>query len=224
MRTCTLTELENFPQLDWADVAPQMQDAVRDAAERVIETQDGAALSREQCLLLANAEGDDLLGLLVAADLLRCELAGNIVTYVVNRNINFTNICFVGCKFCAFSRGPRESDTYFLEPEQVAEKAVQSRELGATEVCIQGGLPRGLPPFYYRDILRAVKSAVPGMHIHAFSPMEIVYGVELTGMPVGDYLEMLRDNGLDTLPGTAAEILDDQVRHVLSRNKLHTSQ
>ena len=96
--------------------------------------------------------------------------------------------------------------------------------MGATEVCIQGGLPHGLPPFYYRDILRAIKAAVPDMHIHAFSPMEIVYGVELTGMPLPDYLTMLRDNGLDTLPGTAAEILDDDVRFVLSRNKLSTEQ
>jgi 7,8-didemethyl-8-hydroxy-5-deazariboflavin synthase CofH subunit len=224
MRTCTQTELETFPQLDWNDIAPRLQHAARSAVERVLETQNGAALSREECLLLANAEGDELLGLLVAADLLRCELAGNIVTYVVNRNINFTNICFVGCKFCAFSRGPRESDTYFLDPQQVAEKAIQAWELGATEVCIQGGLPRGLPPLYYRDILRAVKSAVPGMHIHAFSPMEIVYGVELTGMALPDYLWMLRDNGLGTLPGTAAEILDDEVRQVLSRNKLSTAQ
>ncbi len=181
-------------------------------------------LSREQCLQLANSEGDDLLGLLVAANALRRELAGNIVTYVVNRNINFTNICFVGCKFCAFSRGPRESDTYFLSPEQVAQKAKEAWDIGATEVCIQGGLPRDLPPLYYRDILRAVKNATPRMHIHAFSPMEIVYGVELTGMPLADYLAMLRDNGLDTLPGTAAEILDDEVRGVLSRNKLSAAQ
>jgi len=224
MRLCTQSELENFPQLDWSDVARLMQPAARAAVERVLETQNGAALTRDESLLLAHAEGDDLLGLLVAADLLRCELAGNIVTYVVNRNINFTNICFVGCKFCAFSRGPRESDTYFLDPQQVAEKSVQAWELGATEVCVQGGLPRGLPPLYYRDILRAVKSAVPGMHIHAFSPMEIVYGVELTGMNLRDYLTMLRDNGLGTLPGTAAEILDDQVRHILSANKLSTAQ
>jgi 7,8-didemethyl-8-hydroxy-5-deazariboflavin synthase CofH subunit len=224
MRTCTNAELERFPQLDWPDIAPRMQPECRRAIERVLELQNGATLTRDECLLLANAEGDDLLGLLVAADLLRSELAGQIVTYVVNRNINFTNICFVGCKFCAFSRGPRESDTYFLDPQQVAEKAVQAWELGATEVCIQGGLPRGLSPFYYRDILRAVKSAVPGMHIHAFSPMEIVHGIELTGMALADYLRMLRDNGLGTLPGTAAEILDDDVRYVLSRNKLSTAQ
>jgi FO synthase len=190
----------------------------------VLASLDGGALSRDECLALASADEADLLGLLVAADALRRELAGNIVTYVVNRNINFTNVCFVGCKFCAFSRGPRESDTYFLSTEQVARKAVEAAQLGATEVCIQGGLPHGLPPFYYRDILRAVKGAVPSMHIHAFSPMEILYGLELTGMPLADYLRMLRDNGLDTLPGTAAEILDDDVRFVLSRNKLSAAR
>ena len=223
-RTLTQSELESFPSIEWSVIADQISPEARSALERVLESQDGSVLSREQSLLLANAEGDDLSGLLAAANALRSELVGNIVTYVVNRNINFTNICFVGCKFCAFSRGPRESDTYFLDPEQVAHKAVEAAKLGATEVCIQGGLPHGLQPFYYRDILRAVKRAVPGMHIHAFSPMEIVYGMELTGMPVYEYLSMLRDNGLDTLPGTAAEILDDDVRFVLSRNKLSTAQ
>jgi 7,8-didemethyl-8-hydroxy-5-deazariboflavin synthase CofH subunit len=216
--------LDQFPQVDWADAASRVRPDLRASIERVLETQSGGTLARDEWLALSTCQGNDLIGMVVAADLLRSELAGNIVTYVINRNINFTNICFVGCKFCAFSRGPRESDTYFLQPGQVAEKAVQAWELGATEVCIQGGLPRGLPPFYYRDILRAVKSALPGMHIHAFSPMEIVFGVELTGMPLRDYLSMLRDNGLGTLPGTAAEILDDQVRFILSRNKLSTAQ
>ena len=223
-RSLTTSELQSFPSLDWSEIAPRMTSCCRAALEQVLESQDGGALHREQCLTLATAEGDDLLGLLVAADVLRREIAGNIVTYVVNRNINFTNVCFVGCKFCAFSRGPRESDTYFLTPQQVAEKARQAWDLGATEVCIQGGLPHGLPQFYYRDILRAVKKVLPRMHIHAFSPMEIMYGIELTGMPLADYLSMLRDNGLDTLPGTAAEILDDQVRFVLSRNKLTSAQ
>src|SRR6266576_2886077 len=217
-------ELESFPLLDWHDVAPHLSPQIRSALEHVLEIQDGSVLSREQSLALANAAGDDLVGLLVAADELRRELVGNIVTYVVNRNINFTNICFVGCKFCAFSRGPREADSYFHSLEDMGRKSKEAWELGATEVCIQGGLPHGLPKFYYRDILCAVKSATPDMHIHAFSPMEIVYGVELTGMTLRDYLTMLRDNGLGTLPGTAAEILDDQVRHVLSRNKLSTAQ
>ena len=218
------SELETFPSLGWTDVAARLTRPVRMALEQALATLDGGSLSREQCLALANCEGDDLLGLLVAANDLRAELAGNLVTYVVNRNINFTNVCFVGCKFCAFSRGPREHDTYFLSLEQVAQKAAEAWELGAREVCIQGGLPHDLPAFYYRDILRAVKGAVPGMHCHAFSPMEIVYGVELTGMTLSNYLQMLRDNGLDTLPGTAAEILDDEVRNVLSRNKLSSAQ
>jgi 7,8-didemethyl-8-hydroxy-5-deazariboflavin synthase CofH subunit len=218
------SELERFPSLDWSSVAPRLNPALRASLEKVLETQNGRDLSLEQSDALATSEGDDLLGLLVAANLLRAELAGNLVTYVVNRNINFTNICFVGCKFCAFSRGPRESDTYFLTLDQMAQKAIEAWRLGATEVCIQGGLPHDLPKFHYRDILRAIKDAVPGMHIHAFSPMEIVYGVELTGMPLEDYLAMLRDNGLGTLPGTAAEILDDQIRHILSANKLSTAQ
>jgi len=223
-RVVPVCELENFPALEWSGIAANTSSEVGNALEQVMASQDGSVLSLEQCLLLANAEGDDLLALLVAADMLRRDLVGNLVTYVVNRNINFTNVCFVGCKFCAFSRGPREADSYFHSLETMAQKAVEAWTLGATEVCIQGGLPRGLPPFYYRDILCAIKQAVPGMHIHAFSPMEIVYGVELTGMQLPDYLRMLRDNGLDTLPGTAAEILDDDVRFVLSRNKLSTEQ
>ena len=224
VRELASSELESFPSLDWLEIAPRLTPAVRSLLEKILETQTGADLSREESYTLANADGDDVLGLLVAANMLRSELAGNIVTYVVNRNINFTNICFVGCKFCAFSRGPREHDTYFLSPEQVGQKALEAWQLGASEVCIQGGLPRDLPKFYYRDILRAVKNVTPRMHIHAFSPMEIVYGVELTGMRLADYLAMLRDNGLGTLPGTAAEILDDEIRHILSANKLSTAQ
>jgi 7,8-didemethyl-8-hydroxy-5-deazariboflavin synthase CofH subunit len=223
-RELSLSELESFPALDWPDIALRVSPEIRSSLEKVLETQAGSTLTLQESLTLAECSGADLLGLLAAANHLRSELVGNLVTYVVNRNLNFTNICFVGCKFCAFSRGPRESDAYFYTPEQMAQKAAEAWALGAREVCIQGGLPHGLPPFYYRDILHAIKTATPRMHIHAFSPMEIVYGVELTGMPLGDYLRMLRDNGLDTLPGTAAEILDDEVRHVLSANKLTTQQ
>ena len=217
-------KFEDFPALEWRQVAGEAAPSVRAALEKVLERQEGGALSREECRLLAAAAGADLIALLVAANELRKALVGEVVTYVVNRNINFTNVCFIGCKFCAFSRGPREGDAYFLSLEEVARRAAEARERGATEVCIQGGLPHGLPPFYYRDILHAVKRAAPEIHIHAFSPMEIVYGVELTGMPLADYLAMLKDNGLDTLPGTAAEILDDQVRQVLSRNKLSSAE
>jgi 7,8-didemethyl-8-hydroxy-5-deazariboflavin synthase CofH subunit len=218
------TQLENFSVMEWNTIAPRVARDVRESLEKVMELRDGGILSRGQALRLGESVGDDLIGLLVAANELRRALVGDVVTYVVNRNINFTNVCFIGCKFCAFSRGPQASDSYFLTMEQVAQKAAEAWQLGATEVCIQGGLPHGLPPFYYRDILRAVKKVAPQIHIHAFSPMEIVYGVELTGMPLPEYLAMLRDEGLDTLPGTAAEILDDDIREVLSRNKLSSAQ
>ena len=218
------TQLENFSAMEWSTIAPRVARDVRESLEKVMELRDGGILSRGQALRLGESVGDDLIGLLVAANELRRALVGDVVTYVVNRNINFTNVCFIGCKFCAFSRGPQASDSYFLTMEQVTQKTAKAWQLGATEVCIQGGLPHGLPPFYYRDILRAVKRVAPRIHIHAFSPMEIVYGVELTGMPLPEYLAMLRDEGLDTLPGTAAEILDDDIREVLSRNKLSSAQ
>lgn len=218
---CKRSVLQNAA---WEDVAGNVTPLLRSALEKVLASEDGSVLSREECLLLAEASGKDLFGLVVAANELRKQLVGDTVTYVVTRNINFTNVCIVGCKFCAFAVGPRHDTAYFLSLDEVAQKVREAASWGATEVCIQGGLPRDLPPFYYRDILRAVKAAVPSMHCHAFSPMEMVYGIELTGMPVREYLLMLKEAGLDTLPGTAAEILDDSVRHVLSRNKLTVAQ
>jgi len=208
----------------WHDVSRRVSAPVREPIEKVLGSRDGGVLRRDECLALANCEGDDLFGLVVAANELRQQLVGDVISYVITRNINFTNVCFVGCKFCAFSVGPRDETAYFLSLDDIGDKCREAEKRGATEVCIQGGLPHGLPPFYYRDILRAVKSATPKMHAHAFSPMEMIYGVELTGMPIREYLLMLKANGLDTLPGTAAEILDDGVRHVLSRNKLSTAQ
>jgi FO synthase len=222
--TVSLTDWREAIARGWEQAAAPTSRPVRSALESVLATEDGGVLAPEQCLALAKATGDDLIALIVAADLLRKQMVGDTVTYVVNRNINFTNICFIGCKFCAFSRGPRESDAYFLSFEEIAQRTREARARGATEVCIQGGLPRSLPPFYYRDVLRAVKNAVPDMHCHAFSPMEIVYGVELTGMPLEEYLLMLKEAGLNTLPGTAAEILDDDIRAVLSRNKLSSER
>jgi FO synthase len=180
----------------------------------------GAELSFEQGLLLATADGAALDTLVAAADAMRRETVGDTVTYVVNRNINFTNVCFVGCSFCGFARGAGAADAYSLSAEDVVRKAREAWELGATEVCIQGGLPRDLDGFFYRDLLRAVKRAIPGMHVHAFSPMEISYGVDKTGMALRDYLKMMKDEGLGSIPGTAAEILDDRVRRELSPNKL----
>ena len=210
--------------ISWDDVCERVSPSVRSSLDKVLASLDGGGLTREECIRLARSKDADLLGVVVAANEIRRRLAGDVISYVATRNINFTNICFVGCKFCAFSVSPRDETAYFLTPEQVGEKSRQAASWGATEVCIQGGLPRNLPPFYYRDVLRAVKTATPKMHAHAFSPMEMVYGTKLTGMPVREYLLMLKDNGLDTLPGTAAEILDDTVRLVLSRNKLTTVQ
>ena len=210
--------------LGYDTIAPRLSPQVASALTKVLDSRNGDSLSHQECLLLAECKGDDLLGLLVAADHLRRTLAGEVITYVVTRNINFTNICFVGCKFCAFSRGANHPEANFLSLEEIACKTREAAEWGATEVCIQGGLPRNLSSFYYRDILRAVREAVPGIHIHAFSPMEIKYGVELTGMELRHYLLMLKDAGLNTMPGTAAEILDDEIRQVLSRNKLTTAE
>jgi 7,8-didemethyl-8-hydroxy-5-deazariboflavin synthase CofH subunit len=180
----------------------------------------GEELSFEQGLLLATTEGPALEALVAVADYLRRETVGETITYVVNRNINFTNVCFVGCSFCAFGRGPQAADAYFHSFEEVVRRAREAWDCGATEVCIQGGLPRDLDGFFYRDLLRAIKRELPAMHVHAFSPMEIDYGVLKTGMPLRDYLQMMKDEGLGSIPGTAAEILNDRIRMQLSPNKL----
>jgi len=195
------------------------------AVARVLdEALQGRELGFDDGLLLARTSGAELEALVLASDRARLERVGDVITYVVNRNINFTNICFIGCRFCAFSRAPREKDAYFHSFDEIGRRSLEAWELGAREVCVQGGLPRDLDPFYYRDLLLAIKQATPEMHIHAFSPMEVVYGVELTGMPLRDYLAMLKDAGLGTLPGTAAEILDDDVRHQIERIKLKVSE
>jgi len=214
-------------QIDWNDagrlesIMPVIDSKVASVLERALA---GEELGFEEGLLLAHTSGPELEALVLAADRLRRERVGDMVTYVVNRNINFTNICFVGCRFCAFSRAPREKDAYFHSFDEIAHRSREAWDMGAREVCVQGGLPRDLDPYYYRDLLKAIKQATPDMHIHAFSPMEVVYGVELTGMPLADYLAMLKDAGLGTLPGTAAEILDDDVRHQIERIKLKTDQ
>lgn len=224
MQSLSWCNRETLQSSSWNEVCDKVSFNVRSSLERVLTSLDGSVLSREECFRLAHSAGDDLFGLVVAANEIRQRLVGDVVSYVVTRNINFTNVCFVGCKFCAFSVGPRDQTAYYLTPEEVGRKSLEAESWGATEVCIQGGLPRDLPLFYYRDVLRAVKSVTPKMHAHAFSPMEMVYGVELTGMPIREYLLMLKANGLGTLPGTAAEILDDSVRLVLSRNKLSTAR
>src|SRR6202012_4378361 len=195
-----------------------------DIEEILGAVRDGSELTFEQGLKLASVTGPALQALIATADSMRREIVGDAITYVVKRNINFTNVCFVGCSFCGFARGPGAADAYSHGPEHVVQKAREAWDRGATEVCIQGGLPRDLDGFFYRDILRAIKRAIPEMHVHAFSPMEISYGIEKTGMALRDYLRMMKDEGLGSIPGTAAEILDDRIRRRLSPNKLPVAQ
>src|SRR5215469_6315610 len=184
----------------------------------------GEDLGLEEGLTLATVEGADLLALVRVADEIRRRVVGDRITYVVNRNLNFTNVCIVGCAFCGFSRGPDSPDAYFHSLDTLVAKSVEAVERGATEVCIQGGLPKDFDGFYYVNLLRAIKARLPKLHIHAYSPMEITYGVEKTRLPLREYLLMLKEAGLNSIPGTAAEILDDQVRRSLSPNKLKVRQ
>ncbi len=189
-------------------------------AEALGKVLNGIDLGLEEGLTLARVEGNDLLALVKVADELRRRVVGDIITYVVNRNLNFTNVCIVGCAFCGFSRGPDSPDAYFHSTDSLVAKSVDAVERGATEVCIQGGLPRDLNGYYYAELLRAIKARLPEIHAHAYSPMEITYGVEKTRLPLREYLLMLKEAGLNSIPGTAAEILDDDVRRSLSPNKL----
>ncbi|MGW6021459.1 bifunctional FO biosynthesis protein CofGH [Streptomyces sp. NPDC055099] len=184
---------------------------------------DPTALTDEQALALLHADGPALDALCGVADDLRKSVVGDDVTYIVTRNINFTNVCYTGCRFCAFAQRRTDADAYTLSLDQVADRAQQAWEVGATEVCMQGGIHPDLPGSAYFDIARAVKERVPGMHVHAFSPMEVVNGATRTGLSIRDWLSAAKDAGLDSIPGTAAEILDDEVRWVLTKGKLPTA-
>ncbi|WP_141012608.1 bifunctional FO biosynthesis protein CofGH [Nocardioides sambongensis] len=180
-------------------------------------------LSDEHALTLMTAEGDLLRAVTGLADDLRRATVGDDVTYVVNRNINFTNVCYVGCRFCAFAQRRSDADAYSLSYDEVADRAQEAWDLGATEVCMQGGIDPQLPASAYFDLVAAVKQRVPDMHVHAFSPMEVVNGTARTGLSIEDFLIKAREAGLGSLPGTAAEILDDEVRWVLTKGKLPAS-
>ncbi|MEU6482631.1 bifunctional FO biosynthesis protein CofGH [Streptomyces sp. NPDC046887] len=181
---------------------------------------DPTRLTDEQALALLHADGPALDALCRVADELRKSVVGDDVTYVVTRNINFTNVCYTGCRFCAFAQRRTDADAYTLSLEQVADRAAQAWEVGAVEVCMQGGIHPDLPGTAYFDIARAVKERVPGIHVHAFSPMEVVNGASRTGMSIREWLTAAKEAGLDSIPGTAAEILDDEVRWVLTKGKL----
>ncbi len=188
----------------------------------------GHALNETDIVRLFSVEGRDLDEVIAAADQLRQESVGDTVTYVINRNINYTNICLYHCGFCAFSKGRGAADlrgpAYNLELDEVARRTVEAAAAGATEVCLQGGIHPSFTGQTYLSIVRAVKEAVPWMHVHAFSPLEVSHGASTLGLPLATYLEKLRDAGLSTLPGTAAEILDDEIRDIICPDKLRTDE
>jgi FO synthase len=181
---------------------------------------DPAALTDEQAIALLGADDDDLDALAAIADGLRRDVNGDEVTYVVTRNINFTNVCYTGCRFCAFAQRRTDADAYTLSLDQIGDRAEEAWAAGATEVCMQGGIHPDLPGTAYFDIAAEVKRRTPDMHVHAFSPMEVMNGVARTGLPLREWLVRAREAGVGSLPGTAAEILDDDVRWVLTKGKL----
>ncbi|NEB79344.1 bifunctional FO biosynthesis protein CofGH [Streptomyces sp. SID14478] len=185
-----------------------------------VAADDPTRLTDDQALALLHADGPALDALCGIADDIRRTVVGDDVTYIVTRNINFTNVCYTGCRFCAFAQRRTDADAYTLSLDQVADRAQQAWDVGAVEVCMQGGIHPDLPGTAYFDIAKAVKERVPGMHVHAFSPMEVVNGATRTGMSVREWLTAAKEAGLDSIPGTAAEILDDEVRWVLTKGKL----
>ncbi|MFE9418181.1 bifunctional FO biosynthesis protein CofGH [Streptomyces griseofuscus] len=203
-------------------MAPQRIDTdVREALRTAAD--DPPRLTDAEALALFHADGPALDALCRIADDVRRSVVGDDVTYIVTRNINFTNVCYTGCRFCAFAQRRTDADAYTLSLSQVADRAQQAWDVGAVEVCMQGGIHPDLPGTAYFDIAKAVKERVPGMHVHAFSPMEVVNGATRTGMSIREWLTAAKEAGLDTIPGTAAEILDDEVRWILTKGKLPTA-
>ncbi len=185
---------------------------------------EGGELSVADALTLCRVNGRDLHALLCAADELRRRQVGDEVSYVINRNINFTNVCVKACRFCAFSRTQRSEEGYFLDLEEIVRRALEARALGATEVCLQAGLAPGMDGGFYVDLVRALKRAAPDLHLHAFSPEEVKFGAGLRGVSIRELLTELRDAGLGSLPGTSAEVLDDGLRRRIAPGRITTAE
>jgi FO synthase len=216
---------------DWAEVAGRIEPArsgpqrLRSEVSAALRSAEiaPAGLTDDEALALLDADGPELDALAALADSIRRDVNGDAVTYVVNRNINFTNVCYTGCRFCAFAQRRTDADAYTLSLEQVGDRAEEAWTAGATEVCMQGGIHPDLPGAAYFDLAAEVKRRCPEMHVHAFSPMEVMNGASRTGLSIRDWLSSAREAGVDSLPGTAAEILDDEVRWVLTKGKLPAS-
>ncbi|MGH3631176.1 MAG: 7,8-didemethyl-8-hydroxy-5-deazariboflavin synthase CofG, partial [Sciscionella sp.] len=213
---------------DWAEIkasipsAPARMDADVRTALRHAE-RDPAGLSDSDALALLGAHGADLDAVAELADGLRREVNGDEVTFVVTRNINFTNVCYTGCRFCAFAQRRTDADAYTLSLSQVGERVEEAWRAGATEICMQGGIHPDLPGTAYFDLAREIKRRRPEIHLHSYSPMEVLNGAARTNMSIQDWLSAAHEAGVDSLPGTAAEILDDEVRWVLTKGKLPTA-
>jgi 7,8-didemethyl-8-hydroxy-5-deazariboflavin synthase CofH subunit len=195
--------------------------ATGEILDRALSDQD---ITIDEATHLFDAGGSDLMAMIAAADCLRARTVGDVVTYVINRNINFTNVCVKACGFCAFSRGHLAEEGYFLPFEEILRRAHEARELGATEVCVQAGLAPGMDGWHYVNLCRTLKENFPDLHIHGFSPEEVLYGSTLTGVSVREYLTALKEAGVGSLPGTSAEILVDAIRQQISPGRIATAQ
>ena len=243
VRMLEMIDAEGFPRIDeWCpgdvDIAPpsEVMNAIvntprhvsADIATLLDKASAGEALDEAEIIRLFQSRGDDFTAVVQRADALRAQTNGNSVSFVVNRNINYTNICYFKCQFCAFSKGKLSENLrgrpYDLSDEEIARRTTEAWERGATEVCMQGGIHPEYTGETYINIVRTVKSAQPNMHVHAFSPLEVWQGAATLKMDIGEYLQQLKDVGLNTLPGTAAEILDDEVRDIICADKINTQQ
>ena len=195
-----------------------VRDALR-AAERA-----PGELSDKHALALIHADGADLDALCELADRVRHDAVGDAVTYVVNRNVNFSNVCYVGCRFCAFAQRATDADAYRLSLDEVGMRVAQAWAVGATEICMQGGIDPGLPSDFHLELARETKRTSPDIHLHAFSPMEVISGASRMGVSVQEWLAAAKEAGVDSIPGTAAEILDDDVRWILTKGKLPAAE
>jgi FO synthase len=217
-----------LPYAAWLTRSPRTSAAPANLATILKSARGGAELSERALLRLFAAEGRDLEAVLQSADDLRASVNGETITYVVNRNINYTNICSYHCGFCAFSKGRGHTDlrgpAYNLDLDEIARRTFEAAARGATEVCLQGGIHPSFDGNTYLSIVAAVKEAVPDIHVHAFSPLEIQHGATTLALPLREYLSRLKEAGLSTLPGTAAEILDDEIRDLICPDKLRTNE
>jgi len=205
----------------WNRIALPVERDVARILDRALEGED---ISVDDATLLFDVRGPALTAVMHTADELRRRTVGDVVTYVINRNINFTNVCIKHCGFCAFSRDHREEEGYFLPMEEVVRRAREAWDLGAREICVQAGLPPKMDGYYYVELTKAIKRELSDMHIHGFSPEEVLYGAVRARCSIEEYLVALRDAGVGSLPGTSAEILDQEVRDVISQGRITKDQ